>query len=101
MNIETRAKRVADVLGEAIVQGTFNKLVQIEVGKCLRQMERLKGELAPYESRFAMDSGGAWVEYQKGKLGDDGDVMEWMMLFENYQALQKQYDRLTQIDTSQ
>ena len=62
-------------------------------------MERLKGELALYERRFGMDSQGVWVEYQKGKLCDDGDIMEWMMLFKNYQALERQYDRLTQIDT--
>ena len=101
MNIETRAKKVADVLGDAIVQGTFNKLVQIEVGKCLRQMAKLKEELALYERRFGMDSQGAWVEYQKGKVGDDGDIIEWMMLFENYQALERQYDRLEQLDTLQ
>jgi hypothetical protein len=101
MNIETRAKRVADVLGEAVVQGTFSKLVEIEVGKCLRQMEKLKEELTHYERQFGMDSPRAWVEYQKGKLGDDGDIMEWMMLFENYQALKRQNDRLSQIDTLQ
>jgi hypothetical protein len=101
MNIETRAKRVADVLGEAVVQSTFSKLVEIEVGKCLRQMESLKEELAIYEKRFGMDSQRAWVEYQKGKLGDDGDIMEWMMLFENFRALVKQNDRLSQIDTLQ
>lgn len=101
MNIETRAKRVADVLGEAVVRGTFSKLVQIEVGKCLRQMEKLKEELAIYEKRFGMDSQRAWVEYQKGKLSDDGDIMEWMMLFENFRALVRQNDRLSEIDTLQ
>jgi hypothetical protein len=54
MNIETSAKKMADVLGEAVVQGAFKKLVQIEVAKCLRQMDRLKKELAPYEKRFEM-----------------------------------------------
>ena len=98
MNIETRAKKMADVLGEAVVQRTFIKLVQIEVEKCLRQMDKLKEELLPYEKRFEMNSQEAWTEYQNGKLGDDGDIMEWMMLFENYRALQRQHDRLTAIN---
>lgn len=99
MNIETRARKMANVLGEAVLQGTFKKLVQIEVEKCLRRMDGLKKEFAPYEKRFGMSTGEAWNEYQNGKLGDDGDVMEWMMLFENYRALQEQYDRLTEIDS--
>jgi len=98
MNIETRAKKMADVLGEAVVQRTFIKLVQIEVEKYLRQMDKLKEELVPYEKRFGLNSQEAWTEYQNGKLGDDGDIMEWMMLFENYRALQRQYDRLTEIN---
>ena len=98
MNIETRAKKMADVLGEAVVQGTFKKLVQIEIAKCLRQMDRLKEELAPYEKRFEMGNHEAWTEYRNGKLVDDGDIMEWMMLFENYQALEKQHDRLKEIN---
>jgi len=98
MNIETSAKKMADILGEAVVQRTFIKLVQIEVEKCLRQIDKLKEELVPYEKRFGMNSQEAWTEYQKGKLGDDGDIMEWMMLFENYRALEKQHDRLMEIN---
>ena len=98
MNIETSAKKMADVLGEAVVQGTFKKLVQIEVAKCLRKMDKLKEELVPYEKRFEMSSHEAWTEYRNGKLGDDGDIMEWMMLFENFQALEKQHDRLMEIN---
>ncbi|MEA3359586.1 MAG: hypothetical protein U9R17_09325 [Thermodesulfobacteriota bacterium] len=98
MSIETSAKKMADVLGEAVVQSTFKKLVQIDVEKSLRQMDKLKEELVPYEKRFGMNSQKAWTEYQNGKLGDDGDIMEWMMLFENYRTLQRQHDRLTEIN---
>ena len=99
MNIETSAKKLADVLGEAVIRGTFKKLVQIEVEKCLRQMDKLKDEFVPYEKRFGINSHEAWIKYRNGKLGDDGDIMEWMMLFENYRALQKQHDRLMEIDS--
>lgn len=32
-----------------------------------------------------------------GTLGDDGDIMEWMMLFENYLALEKHHKRITEM----
>jgi len=89
---------MADVLGEALVQRRFIKLVQIEAAKCLRKMDKLKEELVLYEKRFGMNSQEAWTEYRNGKLGDDGDIMEWMMLFENYRALQKKHDRLMEIN---
>ncbi|MCD6297795.1 MAG: hypothetical protein J7M30_11645 [Deltaproteobacteria bacterium] len=98
MNIETSAKKMADVLGEAVVQETLKKLIQIEMAKCLRKMDKLEQELVPYEKRFEMSSHEAWTEYRNGKLGDDGDIMEWMMLFENFQALEKQHDRLMEIN---
>ncbi|OPX35063.1 MAG: hypothetical protein B1H12_09450 [Desulfobacteraceae bacterium 4484_190.2] len=98
MNIETTAKKMADVLGEAVVQETLKKLIQIEMAKCLRKMGKLEQELVPYEKRFEMSSHEAWTEYRNGKLGDDGDIMEWMMLFENFQALEKQHDRLMEIN---
>ena len=99
MNIETRARKMANVLGEGVVHGTFKKFVQIEIEKCLMRIDGLKKEFAPYEKRFGMSTQEAWNKYQNGKLGDDGNVMEWMMLFENYRALQEQYDRLTGIDS--
>ncbi|MDM8550555.1 hypothetical protein QUF72_10770 [Desulfobacterales bacterium HSG2] len=45
-----------------------------------------------------MSSQEAWTAFQNGKLGDDGDIMEWMMLFENFLALQKQFSRIWEIE---
>ena len=39
MDIEVQARKAAEVLGEEVVQGTINKLVQIERERCLRQKE--------------------------------------------------------------
>ncbi|MDM8526017.1 hypothetical protein QUF80_21805 [Desulfococcaceae bacterium HSG8] len=97
MNLETRSRKIADIMGEAVVHSTLKKMAQIEMGKCLRKMEHLKKKLAPFEKRFATDSRDAWTAYQNGKLGDDGDIMEWMMLFENLMALQKQYERIREV----
>ncbi len=40
----------------------------------------------------------AWEEFQSGKLGDDTDIIEWMMLYENYLALEKQRNRITGVN---
>ena len=93
MNLETRSKMIADIMGETVVHSTLKKMAQVEMGKCLQKMEALKKELAPFEERFRMNSRDAWTAYQNGTLGDDGDIMEWMMLFENLLSLQRQYER--------
>lgn len=98
MNIETRSRKIADIMGEAVVHSTLRKMAQIEMGKCLQKTEHLKKELAPFEQRFGMSSQDAWAAYQKGNLGDDGDIMEWMMLFENLLALQRQQERIREVE---
>jgi len=97
MNVETQARKAADVLGEEVVQGTLSKLVQIERERCLRQIEKLRGEIDVIEGRFGKTSQKAWEEYQDGKLGDNPDIMEWVMLIENLRSLQAQFDRMAEI----
>lgn len=98
MDIATSVKQMSDIVGEAAVRHTFKKLAQIELEKCMRSMERLKNDLGPFEKRFNKSSREAWGEYQKGNMGDDGDIMEWMMLFENYRSLQNQCERINAVE---
>ncbi len=53
----------------------------------MSQMEKLKEGIGAFESRFGKKSEQAWQEYQDGKLGDEADIMEWVMLIENLQSL--------------
>lgn len=99
MDIEVHARRAAEVLGEEVVQGAINKLVQIERERCLRQVEKIKEGIGAFEGRFGKASDRVWQEYQDGKLGDDVGIMEWVMLIENLRALQAQCDRIAQIQT--
>lgn len=98
MNIETSFKQITDILGISIVQETLRKLTQLELEKYKMQMEKVKLELIPFERRFGKISQIAWEKFQCGKLGDDMDVMEWMMLYENYLALETQYKRLIEVE---
>ena len=97
MSVETQARKAADVLGEEVVQGTINKLVQIERERCLRQIEKLRQEIDVFEGGLGKSSQKVWQEYQDGKLGDDADIMEWVMLIENLRSLQAQFDRMAEI----
>jgi hypothetical protein len=93
-------QQLTDILGETLVMNTGRKLAQIEAARCSRRIARLEAELRSYETRFAMLSAEAWKHYQAGTLGDDFDVMEWRMLFENLKALQHYHRRLTGIQGS-
>ncbi len=97
MNLETISRKMTDIMGEAVVHSTLRKMAQFEMGKCLQKTEHLKKKLAPFEKNFGMDSRNAWTAYRNGELGDDGDIMERMMLFENFLALQRQYERLREV----
>jgi hypothetical protein len=99
MDIEVHARKAADVLGEEVVQGTINKLVQIERERCLRQVEKIKEGIDAFEGRFGKNSDQVWQEYQDGKLGDDADIMEWVMLIENLRTLEAQCERMAEIQT--
>lgn len=94
MNVQTKLQEISQLVGEPLVYETLAKLLQIEKTKCLRKIERLKNELSPYEQRFGMNSLDAWNAYRAGRLGDDMDVMEWMALVENFNAMEEYYQRI-------
>lgn len=81
-----------------VIASTFRKLAQIELEKCRRLQDRLKSELKPYEDRFKMTSKKAWMAYQEGKLRDEGDIMEWMVVYKNFLALESQCKRIKEIN---
>jgi hypothetical protein len=97
MNIEISFRKAAEVLGISVVRDALEKLTNIELQRCRLKMDKVLSELIPFEKRFGKDSRSAWAEFQSGNLGDDSDIMEWMMIFENYIALEKQHHRLAGI----
>ena len=38
MNLETRSRKIANIMGEAVVHSTLKKMAQLEMGKCLQKM---------------------------------------------------------------
>lgn len=98
MDIETQVKRLTGIFGEPRIRGTLKKLAEIEAKNCSKKIERTKRELLVFEKRFNKNSEAAWDEFNKGKLGDSADIMEWMALYENLLDFQDQYDRINNSD---
>jgi len=60
----------------------------------LLKISNVNSELFPFEKRFNMSSERAWEEFNKGALGDDMDIMEWMGLYENLLDFKDEYQRI-------
>ena len=95
MDIEQQVKELSGILGETRIRNTLKKLAEIEAGKCSTKIERTKKDLSVFEGRFQLKSKTAWDEFNKGKLGDSADIIEWMGLYENLLDFQDQYDRIS------
>lgn len=94
MNIETRVREFADILGESRIIQALSKLAEIEARRCQKKIEYIRHELIPFEKRFNMTSDSAWISFENGELGDGADIMEWMGLYENLTDFQNYYNRL-------
>lgn len=94
MNKDIELEEFSSVFGEKRVKGTLKKMADIEINHCQFNIEKVKETLKPFENRFQMNSDEAWKKYQKGELGDDINIMEWMGLYENYIAFYKQLNRI-------
>lgn len=95
MGIEHQVKELTNILGEKRIRSTLSKLAEIEAGKCSTKIERTKRELSAFEKRFQMKSERAWEEFNKGRLGDSPDIMEWMSLYENLLDFTDQFERIS------
>jgi hypothetical protein len=98
MNTETQVRQIMNVLGEGKVMDTLKRLKEMEESKSLLKINKIRGELAAYESRYGMSSDTAWERFNHGELGDDMDVMEWMALYENLIDFKKEYDRISKCE---
>lgn len=86
-DVATQAKRIAAVCGDVVVGSVLRHLTELELGRYELAIEQTRRELAPFESRFGRESLAAWEAWQRGELGDDAEVMEWMALTENLRLL--------------
>ena len=95
MQTDTAIEEFASLFGEQRVKNTLRKMVDIEISHCQLDLKKARAGLQPYEERFQMSSHEAWKRFNKGELGDNLDIMEWMGLYENCLALEQQLKRIT------
>ena len=94
MNTNIGIEEFSSIFGEKRVRTTLRKMADIEINHCLLDIKKAKKVLLPFEERFQMTSEVAWQKYINGQLGDDVDIMEWMGLYENCQAFERQFERI-------
>ncbi len=83
MNLHENLEELTDILGAERVKDALTKLTRIEADRRLLNINKLKREVDVFERKFHISSQQAWESYQKGELGDDMDIMEWMAIYEN------------------
>lgn len=98
MESKDRFQEILNVLGENRVRSALETVRDVEAGRRLLKIQRLRRELCEFEEKFEMESAEAWKRFNDGELGDDMDVMEWMALYENLQDFQKDYDRVRHLE---
>ncbi len=91
---DTTIKEFASLFGEQRVKSTLRKMADIEISHCQLNLKNVRAALVPFEERYQMSSQKAWERYNSGTLGDELEIMEWMGLYENCLALERQLKRI-------
>jgi len=94
MNTDIGMDEFAALFGKQRVKSTLKKMADIEINHCRLNLAKARTALHPFEKRFKMSSKDAWEKYNRGDLGDDLDIMEWMGLYENCLSFEKQLQRI-------
>ena len=94
MQTDAAIEEFSSLFGEQRVKSTLRKMADIEISHCRLDLKKAREALRPFEDRFQMASRDAWEKYNSGRLGDDLDIMEWMGLYENCLALERQLNRI-------
>ncbi len=94
MQTDAATEEFSSLFGEQRVKSTLRKMADIEISHCRLNLKNARKALRPFEDRFQKTSRDAWEEYNSGRLGNDLDIMEWMGLYENCLALERQLKRI-------
>ena len=77
-----------------LLEGTIRKLVHIQIARYQAAILRVKPDLEQFETQFNMSSEDCYQQFNAGELGDDGDVFEWVSLYENVLLYHKRIQML-------
>ena len=78
-----------------VIQRTIEKLIVFEQDRVRHELSKLRARLQTFESRHKMSSADFYRQYERGKLADTADFMEWSSFYDMAQSVQQHLNRLT------
>jgi hypothetical protein len=81
--LQKRLAAIEKVGAEALADQTLRKLIHLQLQKYEKQLAEVQRELEPFERQYGLTSEEGYLRFQAGELGDSGEVMEWMGLYDD------------------
>ncbi len=81
--LQKRIEAIEKVGATALADHTLQKLIHLQLQKYEKQLLEVQRELEPFEQQYGLTSEEGYQRFLAGELGDAGDVMEWMGLYDD------------------
>jgi hypothetical protein len=81
--LQKRIAAIEKIGAGALADHTLRKLIRLQLQKYEKQLAAVERELEPFERQYGMTSAEGHQRFMTGELGDAGDVMEWMGLYDD------------------
>lgn len=81
--LQKRIEAIEKVGAEALADHALRKVIHLQLQKYEKQLADMRRELEPFEQQYGMTSEEGHQSFLAGELGDAGDVMEWMGLYDD------------------
>ena len=81
--LQKRLAAIEKVGAEALADQTLRKLIHLQLQKYEKQLAEVQRELVPFERHYGVTSEEGHQRFLAGELGDSGEVMEWMGLYDD------------------
>ena len=81
--LQKRIEAIQKVGAETLADHALQKLIHIQLQKYEKQLADVRRELEPFERQYSMTSEEGHQRFLAGELGDAGDVMEWMGVYDD------------------
>lgn len=91
---EKKIKMLEQIGAGNVIERTLNKLIAIQTSRYQMAIQQITPDLKAFEKRFEMSSEECYSRFNSGNMGDDGDIFEWISLYENILLYQKRLNLL-------
>jgi hypothetical protein len=95
MQIAEKKLKILEEIGAGdVIERTLDKLVSIQISRYQMAIQQITPDLKAFERQFEMSSEECYSRFNSGEMGDDGDIFEWVSLYENVLLYQKRLNLL-------